>query len=426
MSRGEPEALLPVGPSFTKAHIGTATTEDERHLLHAFRSFAAVADSLERSYAMLRSEVERLRRELEKSHADLALSLEENRRIRAHLDRILEGLPCGVVAVSGDGEISRANPEALRLLGVDPGRGPALSPISRLPAAVRELLDRARRENREQEASLGGERGALRWLAVRHAPIADGAGSSVFIVRDVSERKHLEEAQQKIRREQALAEMSAVLAHEIRNPLGSLELFAGLLAESDLEPDCRKWVEHVQAGLRTLAATVNNVLGFHSLPEPKRVPVDLGQLLEWARDFFMPLAHQSRTVLSLQNSLAGVFFPADRHCLEQVLLNLLLNALRAMPEGGWIEVAGHRSQDGTTAMLAVRDNGPGISPEHLPRIFEPGFSTRMGSLGLGLAVCRKIVEQHGGTITAASRSGSGANFTLTFPVVAKLSRGVGV
>jgi two-component system sensor histidine kinase FlrB len=130
-----------------------------------------------------------------------------------------------------------------------------------------------------------------------------------------------------LRREQALAEMSAVLAHEIRNPLGSLELFAGLLAESDLDSDCRKWVEHVHAGLRTLAATVNNVLHFHSLPEhslrehglpePERAPVDLGQLLRSARDFFLPLARQPRVTLSLQNRLSGVYFPGDGYRLEQ-------------------------------------------------------------------------------------------------------------
>src|SRR5205807_6991523 len=84
--------------------------------------------------------------------------------------------------------------------------------------------------------------------------------ASIFILRDVSEAKRLVRERDKLRREQALAEMSAILAHEIRNPLGSLELFAGLLAGSALSPECRQWVEHVQAGLRTLAATVNNVL----------------------------------------------------------------------------------------------------------------------------------------------------------------------
>jgi signal transduction histidine kinase len=229
-------------------------------------------------------------------------------------------------------------------------------------------------------------------------------------------RLELEETQSKLRREQALAEISSVLAHEIRNPLGSLELFAGLLAESDLSPDCRNWVEHVQAGLRTLAATVNNVLQFHSRPEPERSSVDLGQLLGWACDFFLPLAKQSRVALSLQNRVSGVFFSADRHGLEQVLLNLVLNSIRALPGGGWIELAGRRLANGKAVVLTVSDTGPGISPEHLPSIFEPGFSTRTGSPGLGLAVCRRIVEQHGGSISAGTRPGCGARFTVIFPL----------
>jgi len=396
--------------------------EDEQFLLRAFRSFAEAAGSLERSYSLLRGEVERLRRELETSNSDLARSLEENRGMRIHLDRILEGLPCGVLVAASDGQVSRANPEAMRLLGIErAGSSPGLSSFGStlvaIPAAVRQLLECARAEGGEQEQGFPDPQGSTRWLAARHASIGDAAGSaSVFILRDVSERKRLEEAQAKLRREQALAEMSAVLAHEVRNPLGSLELFAGLLAEAELDGDCRKWVEHVQAGLRALAATVNNVLHFHSLPEPERAPVDLGDLLVWARDFLLPLARQSHVALSLQNRLSGVLFPADRHRLEQVLLNLVLNAVRAMPGGGWIEVGGRRMQNGRGLALTVADTGPGILSEHLPRIFEPGFSTRAGSPGLGLAVCRKIVEQHGGTLTASSPPGSGATFTLTFPL----------
>ena len=398
---------------------------DEQSLLHAFRSFAEAARSLEHSYALLRAEVARLHHELETSNSDLARSLEENRSMRAHLDRILEGLPCGVLVASDAGEVSRANPEALRLLTTD--KTPILESISSLPENVQDLLDRARCEGSENEIEIRDAQGTPRWLAARHASIADEDstdGSSVFILRDVTERKRLEEAQEKLGREQALAEMSAVLAHEIRNPLGSLELFAGLLAESDLDGECRKWVEHVQAGLRTLAATVNNVLHFHSLPEPQRAPVDLGQLLDWARDFFGPLARQSRITLSLQNRVQGVFLAADRHRLEQVVLNLVLNAVRAMPGGGWIEISGRRIEEGKAIVLGVADTGPGISPEHLPNIFEPGFSTRSGSPGLGLAVCRKIVEQHGGTIAAVSRPGCGARFSMTFPLLDTTFEGV--
>jgi len=395
---------------------------DEQALRRAFRTFAEAARSLERSYGLLRAEVERLRRELGEKNADLARSLEENRNMRVYVDHILEGLPCGVLVVSGEGEILRANPEALRL--IETATTPANSTpaaaagrVSSLPRAVCQLLQCAQKNAGDQELPVSIEGGRARWLTARHASIGDGAiKSSVFILRDVSEGKRLEDAQARLRREQALAEMSALLAHEIRNPLGSLELFAGLLAESELDAESRKWVEHVQAGLRTLSATVNNVLHFHSLPEPERAPLDLGRLLDWARDFFAPLTHQAHIEISSHNRLRGVFLSADRHRIEQVLLNLVLNAVRAMPGGGWIELGGSRIADGKAVSIVVADTGPGISPEHLPRIFEPGFSTRAASPGLGLAVCGKIVEQHGGTITAASRPGCGAKFTLTFPL----------
>ncbi|MGB8060856.1 MAG: ATP-binding protein [Candidatus Sulfotelmatobacter sp.] len=402
--------------------IGNAAGEDEQFLLRAFRSFSEAAGSLERSYARLREEVERLRLALEISDRDLARSLEENRNMREHLDRILEGLPCGVLVVSASGRITRINPEAMRLLQVSSSRVNGVTKVLALPAAVQELLERARQDDREQELRVAETDGSLHWLAARHAPIA--GGDSVFILRDIEERKRLEQTEARLRREQALAEVSAVLAHEIRNPLGSLELFAGLLAESELDGESRQWVEHMQAGLRTLAATVNNVLHFHSLPEPERVAVDLGELLEWARNFFLPLAGQSHVVLSLQNHVSGVLLAADRHRLEQVLLNLVLNSVRAMPAGGWIELGGKLLADGKSVALHVADNGPGISAENLPRLFEPGFSTRAGSPGLGLAVCRKIVEQHRGTIHTASDPGRGAKFTLIFPLAAPSIEGI--
>lgn len=402
-----PAANLPL----SKFPIGTAGGEDEQFLLRAFRSFSAAAGSLERSYAKLRGEVERLRRELETSNRDLARSLGDNRTMREHLDRILEGLPCGVLVVSAEGQITRANPEAMRLL--ETGCGTGASDFATLPCEVQRLLESTRQNEQEQELCITRGGGAQHWLAARYAPVA---GDSVFILRDINERKLLEETEVRLRREQSLAEVSAVLAHEIRNPLGSLELFAGLLAESELDAESRQCVEHMQAGLRTLAATVNNVLHFHSQPEPERAPIDLGELLEWARNFFLPLARQSHIALSLQNQVSGVLLEADRHCLEQVLLNLVLNSVRAMPTGGWIELGGNLIENGTAVALSVADNGPGIAVENLARILQPGFSTRPGSPGLGLAVCRKIVERHQGTIRCASDPGRGAKFTLVFPL----------
>jgi two-component system sensor histidine kinase FlrB len=441
----------------------------EQFLREAFCSFAHAASSLERSYGLLRTEVSRLHGELAESNAGLERSLEENRAMREHLDRILEGLPCGVLVTKANGGISLLNPEGRRILvragavenaGQNSNAGEGSFP--QVPEAVRELLLHARSGPGEQERCFAsaGKDGGEYWLAARHAAVGDyetprsknknggseksapamseeAAGNdaaSIFILRDVSEAKRMVREREKLRRQQALAEMSAVLAHEIRNPLGSLELFAGLLAQAPLSGECRQWVEHVQAGLRTLGATVNNVLQFHGAPSPARVPTDLGRLLDWAEGFLLPMARQARVELCLRNQLHGIWFSADRHRLEQVLLNLVLNALRAMPGGGWVEVAGEQSNpsgidsiemgdsDDPVVTICVSDTGPGIRAGEETKIFEPGYSTRQGGPGLGLAVCRRIADQHGGTLRAANRAGMGACFTLTLPLRQECSR----
>ncbi len=416
--------------------------DPEHPLARAFASFTEAAGSLERTYGQLQGQVAQLRRELEVTNRDLATSLEENRHIRERLRRILEGLPCGVLVIEAGARIATLNPEAARLIGG------SFDSVEALPAALSAALERASDTGEECELQLASLTSPTEpssekplWLAIRHAWLeqSQAQATSVFILRDVSEAKKLERDRELLRRQQALVEMSALLAHEIRNPLGSLELFAGLLAESNLEGESRRWIEHVQAGLRTLSATVNNVLHLHNTPEPELSPTDAGELLDWAYDFLLPLAKQARVEMQIVNGLRGVIIPADRHRLEQVLLNLALNAFRFMADGGWLSLVGidrtrlpHSADPtdidavesdavgiGATEIgaieIVVRDTGPGIAPEDLPRIFDAGFSTRPGSSGLGLAVCRRILEQHGGSITAENRPAHGATFRLRLP-----------
>jgi len=408
--------------------------DPEHPLARAFASFTEAAGSLERTYGQLQGQVAHLRQELEVTNRDLATSLEENHRIRERLRRILEGLPCGVLVIEAGTRISTLNPEAARLVGG------SFESTEALPAALRAALDRARQTGEEPELPLlnsdqhGLDQSAADqtastqakpvWVAIRHAWLeqSQDRATSVFILRDVSEAKKLEHDREHLRRQQALVEVSALLAHEIRNPLGSLELFAGLLAEANLEGESRRWIEHVQAGLRTLSATVNNVLHLHNTPQPELAPTDAGQLLDWAYDFLLPLAKQARVEMQVVNGLNGVTIHADRHRLEQVLLNLALNAFRFMPGGGWLSLRGidraspeGSQNNGDGVEIVVRDTGPGIASGDLPRIFEAGFSTRPGSSGLGLAVCRRILEQHGGSISVESRPGHGATFRLRLP-----------
>ncbi len=413
--------------------------DPEHPLARAFASFTEAAGSLERTYGQLQGQVAHLRQELEVTNRDLATSLEENHRMRERLRRILEGLPCGVLVIEAGSRISTLNPEAARLIGG------TFESEDALPAALSAALDRARQTGEEPELPLSGlgpsslDQSSLDqsfsnpsasnqakpvWVAIRHAWLeqSQAHATSVFILHDVSEAKKLEHDREHLRRQQALVEMSALLAHEIRNPLGSLELFAGLLAEANLEAESHRWIEHVQAGLRTLSATVNNVLHLHNTPQPELTQIDAGQFLDWAYDFLLPLAKQARVEMQVINGLHGITIHADRHRLEQVLLNLALNAFRFMPGGGWLSIrgsdgalsAGHQNNDDSVE-ISVRDTGPGIVPDDLPRIFDAGFSTRPGSSGLGLAVCRRILEQHGGSISVESRHGYGATFRLRLP-----------
>lgn len=397
-------------------------SDAERSLAQAFAFFTEAAGSLERSYAELQVEVDRLRQDLEITNRDLTWSLDENRKTRLHLHQILESLPCGVVVTHENGEIITANPEARRLLAMSA----SCDHINDLPPSVGAALRTASRHASEDQASspfdvectLASQNGE-RSLAVRHAQLESGQerAQAVYILRDITEQKAFESQRESLRQQQALIEVSSLLAHEIRNPLGSLELFAGLLAEAELNPECQGWVEHVQAGLRTMSATVNNVLQLHDRPQTELASTDLGELLRWAHGFLSPVARQARVQIEVINHLDGVVIPADRHQLEQVLLNLSLNALRFMPGGGWLSLRGRRRADaqGPFVELSVIDTGPGIDDQVLGRIFEPGFSTCPGSPGLGLAVARKIVERHGGSISVQSRPGHGARFFLRFP-----------
>jgi two-component system, sensor histidine kinase FlrB len=237
-------------------------------------------------------------------------------------------------------------------------------------------------------------------------------------VQDISGLKQLENEHEMLSRKQALAEMSATLAHEVRNPLGSLELFAGLLAHAELGEEERAWVRQMQAGLRALAATVNNVLHFHSQPLPELAAVDLGELLDSIALFLEPQAAAAKVELRLDHVLAGVEIGADRHRIAQVIMNLALNGFRFMPHGGTLAVLGRMAgqHGGSMALIEIADSGPGIAPENLQRIFDAGFTTRPGSPGLGLAVCKTIVEQHGGSICATATS-SGANFHIQLPIL---------
>ncbi len=204
----------------------------------------------------------------------------------------------------------------------------------------------------------------------------------------------------------------ATLAHEIRNPLASLELFTNLL-----EAEPARAVEiltQMRAGLRGLHAVVNNVLRFYENGSARREPVVLSRVVAEAVEFARPLVDRAGLDFRLRGASLPCRAMADTQALRQLVLNLVGNAVRHTRAPGAVHVV--LTQEEQHLRLTVRDTGEGIAPEHLPHIFRAGWSGA-GSTGLGLAVARRIAEQHGGSLKAQSTPGEGAAFTLELPAL---------
>ncbi len=208
--------------------------------------------------------------------------------------------------------------------------------------------------------------------------------------------------------------LAAGIAHEINSPLtGAMHSIQALRKES-LPPRKRdQYLQVVGESLDRIRRAVSQLLDYSTVHAANFSECDLSFLVGKTLEL---LDYQiGRSGITVENRLPSLFIRADAHKLEQVLVNLVLNAIAAMPSGGRLEI--RHIEDGAFLTLAIADTGEGIQEENLERIFEPFFTTKgIGKgTGLGLAVCRKIVEQHGGRISVASRAEEGATFFVTLP-----------
>src|SRR5882757_228387 len=399
-------------------------------LASAFTEFISASSRLERSYGQLQEEVSELRGELSARNAALSTSLAENERMRLDLQQIVDSMPCGVLVLNCQGEISMINPESGRLLGLEESsfhEGPkaTLRQISALSGVNLE-------SSYDDESSYGAtqefcihESSGKRWLEVRNRPLfhqpAHGGkpDRTILILRDVTAQRRAEKERVAAREAMVLAEITTILAHEIRNPLASLELFAELI--EDDEDRRAQWISNLRVGIRTLSGTVNNVLSFHGSGALKLAPVSLPVLIANAVQFVKPLAQQAAVSLEWFTDQRQDQVMGNESALQQVMFNLISNAIRHTPAGGRVTVT-LRSEPGTAkvashVIVEFSDTGCGIRPDQIEHIFEPGFSGSGDTSGLGLAVCARIMKQHGGQISVSNGVYGGARFALSLPLL---------
>jgi two-component system NtrC family sensor kinase len=240
----------------------------------------------------------------------------------------------------------------------------------------------------------------------------------VLMLEDITSRVQLEEQLQISEKMASIGLLAAGVAHEVNTPLTGISSFTQmLLDQADPDDPRTRLLEKIERQTFRAAKIVNSLLHLSRPVQSETGPVDLHVVIN---DVLSLLEHQFRAASvqvrkDLRAESAAV--RAVEHKLQQVFLNLFLNARDAMPKGGWVTIATRR-EDGLV-VVEVRDTGAGIPAEHLARIYDPFFSTKpIGQgTGLGLSITYGIVQEHDGTIVCDSQVGQGTRFTVSFPAL---------
>jgi signal transduction histidine kinase len=212
----------------------------------------------------------------------------------------------------------------------------------------------------------------------------------------------------------ALGQLAAGVAHEVRNPLMGMKLLVeSALRSRNRKPLTEEDLQVIYSEITRLEETVKNFLTFARLPAPERHVCDLRTVVDHSADLVRARARQQGVELAIEAPGQPLPVDLDAGQFQTVLVNLFLNALDAMPRGGRLEVG--LAGEAQAVRMRVCDTGAGIPAEMLPRLFTPFASSKPTGTGLGLSLSRRIVEEHGGRISASNREEGGACFTVTLP-----------
>lgn len=395
-------------------------------LKQAFDVFSQASRQLEASYDELKVRADRLAKELAQTNEELQRQLEEKERISNFLSNILQSIRNGIIVVAPDSTISVANYLARQMLdfeGDAEGR-PYKDilddgPIGRF---LSECLEAEPHEPRSIEVEL--RNGGRRVYSLAFAPVLNRHNEEIaalLVLQDITRIKLLEEQAMRTNRLAAMGEMAAQLAHEIRNPLGSVEIFAGLLSRDLRGTDNQKLADNIVVGVKSLNSVVTNMLTFTRSINVSPEKLDFNELVDETLGFLEQMLAVQDIKLDMQLNKEVGEAEVDPELFKQIVLNLAQNSIQAMEDSEnpvlSVRTDAVKTENGDAAVeIQINDNGCGISAEDLSKIFDPFYSTRKGGTGLGLSVVSQIVEKHGGLIVAESTIGKGTTMRLTLPV----------
>ncbi len=381
--------------------------------------------------ASMQAVIQKLR-EQEKELASLHRREKERAQQTERLsEAVTRNMPSGLLLVNATGLITSVNPAAENALGVRTlayrRYTEALGPDSALARRLTACLEEARTFRREEieYTTPGGE---LRQLGVTISPVLHGprkVSGAICLLSDLTELALLQKQMRLKENLATLGELSAGIAHEFKNSLATISGYAQMIRSEAARGDLAENAQRILEQTRALTRVVTEFLKFAR-------PLELADEQVAIRALVERVAAEMREALpQVGVIIEGDFLEVagDEGLLRQALLNLARNAAEAVasqPFGGRVTLRGtiERSSGRSVQRISIADNGPGIPPEDLPKIFVPFYTTKANGTGLGLAVVQKIVVQHGGTVEARNQPEGGAEFILWLPLRREASRTV--
>lgn len=358
------------------------------------------------------------------------------RQLRLDTDDILDAVDTGLITVDEAGRLVYINVAAESAIGLHAGNWrtqPVLDELDRRAPGLGQVIRRTivtRVPVRRYEIHLRSREGS-RVLGVRTTVLErSGSPSVTAVFQDITDSRQIEELVRRTEKLQAVAELGASLAHEIKNPLASIRSAVEQLAGSPLNDNDKSTLSRlVVAESNRVSRLLSDFMEFSRVELRKRGPVDVVRLTTEAIGLVAqhPDA-QGGASIEYTPPKGVLLVDGDSDLLHRAVFNLVLNAVQHAGEGGTVQVEvgtpdsvlmPSSVQLESAIRLTVRDSGPGIPEEDIPRVFDPFFTTRQGGTGLGLAMVHRAVEAHHGTILVNGGSGDGAEFTVYLPTQAE-------
>ena len=345
---------------------------------------------------------------------------------RNFAENVVESSPNCILVVNCDETIRTINEMTEDFFGLEKERvqGRAASEVFEAPvtAIIREAIGGRIADSRE--LAIKRKQGDRAVLGVSSSQLKSRDGTvlgAVLIARDLTEAKRSEEWMRRMDRLTSLGQLSAGIAHEIRNPLASINFNIQLLPKRlDLDEKSKKLIENSLVGVDRIKSLVKGMLDF-SRPTPPLLKRDsIHHAIEESVSLLESQIkkHGIRVETEFERESPDIVF--DSRQIQQVFVNLLLNAMEAMPTGGTVKIGSRiepaKGKSDGFLVIYVSDTGVGIPRKDLPKIFDPFFTTKSEGTGLGLSIAHKILEQHGALIDIRSREGAGTTFILRFPI----------